>query len=391
MRKFFQEYFDFTRSERNGTFVLLAIIAFFFLIPYSFPYLLRPNAVDFSNFDEIIANMEAAENQKKNNHVYKRQIETFPFNPNKSTKDEFIRLGLSSKIAQTILNYRSKGGKFFNKEDFKKIYGIQDEDYARLAPFIFLERTTVSNKSGKTKTSIAPPPPKPIERFPFDPNTVTKSELERLGLSDKVVNTVLKFRARGRFRYTADFAKIYGVSEEQYEELKPYIQIAKKDDKNPIKSFPSAKEKIALKDSINKASKIYEPISVSVNEADQEGWQKIRGIGPYYAKKIIWYRDRLGGFQQLNQIAEVEDLPDSVFQKILPQLILGDSLNLNKININTATTKEINRHPYINWKQAETMVNYRQQHDAYKNIEDVKKILSFKEDFILKIEPYLSY
>ena len=65
-----------------------------------------------------------------------RRVESFRFNPNTASVDEFQRLGFSEKQAQSIVNYRNKGGKFRRKEDFAKSFVVSDSIYERLAPFI---------------------------------------------------------------------------------------------------------------------------------------------------------------------------------------------------------------------------------------------------------------
>ena len=65
-----------------------------------------------------------------------RKMESFPFDPNAVTLEELVRLGLSERQAQSILNYREKGGRFRSKEDFKKMYVVSDSLYERLEPFI---------------------------------------------------------------------------------------------------------------------------------------------------------------------------------------------------------------------------------------------------------------
>ena len=102
---------------------------------------------------------------------------------------------------------------------------------------------------------------------------------------------------------------------------------------------------------------------------------------------MISYREKLGGYASINQIGEIYGLPDSVFQKIKP--LLKSSGEVQKININQATAKELAAHPYLNYKQANLIIKYRNQHGPYKNIDDLINTVVVKQDVIDKLRPYL--
>ena len=116
---------------------------------------------------------------------------------------------------------------------------------------------------------------------------------------------------------------------------------------------------------------------------------KLYGIGKVFSKRIVKFRDKLGGFYDINQIAETYGLPDSTFQEIKPQLIL--STDFSPLHINLLTEDQLAAHPYINWKQAKTLINYRFHHGAYKNVEDIKASMAFKDSTLVKVKPYLSF
>src|SRR5206468_10071405 len=96
---------------------------------------------------------------------------------------------------------------------------------------------------------------------------------------------------------------------------------------------------------------------VFINDADSVAWVALPGIGSRLAERIIHYRDRLGGFYQLEQVKETYGISDSCYQLILPYLRAGGSLR--KIHINTVTQDELKMHPYIRWKLAAAIVAYR--------------------------------
>ena len=125
-------------------------------------------------------------------------------------------------------------------------------------------RTVLAERTSKKKA----------ETFYFDPNTVTLEELCRLGFSERQAQVILNYRGKGgKFRSEKDFAKMYVVDSSTFARLAPYIRIPKLD----------------------------------LNSADSEALLSLRGIGPYYASKILDFRRRLGGrFSSIDQLLEIQ-------------------------------------------------------------------------------------
>ncbi len=127
---------------------------------------------------------------------------------------------------------------------------------------------------------------------------------------------------------------------------------------------------------------------IDINQSDIVDWEALPGIGPYYAKIITNFREKLGGFTSIDQVGETWRLPDSIFQKIKP--LLKPSQIYRKININQATTEEIKNHPYLNWKDAQIITNYRFHRGSFNSVEALYGIKVFDSTFIHKILPYVS-
>ena len=113
------------------------------------------------------------------------------------------------------------------------------------------------------------------------------------------------------------------------------------------------------------------------------------GIGSKLANRIIAFREKLGGFYKVEQVAETYGLPDSVFQKIKEKLVIGNS-NVKKMNINNATVDELKVHPYIRYNIANAIVQYRNAHGNFSTVQDLKKIMIITEDIYSKVAPYLT-
>ena len=136
-------------------------------------------------------------------------------------------------------------------------------------------------------------------------------------------------------------------------------------------------------------AKVNADVIVDINTATPDEWRQLPGVGAARAHKIVRYRDKLGGFTSAGQVAETYDLPDSVFQQIRPQLRVETSV-YRQININTVSESELRAHPYFNFKQAQLIVAFREQHGHFKNVDDLDRIAAFADrQWMEKVKPYL--
>lgn len=379
MKQNWQDFFYYTKSERNGLILLSLICVGLFLAPYLFPNKEEMTTIDFSTFQKEVDLFMAPSEKKAPQKPSLEQNELFFFNPNEVTQNELEQLGLSTKTAQTILNFRKKGGRFFKKEDLKKIYGLSNKDYEKLQSYIQLplqskpSTTVETQKEEQTEAPI----PTSYSLYPFDPNTASKEELTKLGLSNKASNILLNFRKKGGyFRKKEDLKKIFGITDMDYKRLEPYIKILEKPE-IPKKSIAHQKNKEA------------NTLIIDINQSNAEDWQKLKGIGPSYSKRIIKFRDKLGGFSNIQQVGETYGLPDSTFNKIIP--FLKTSAILKTIDINKVSAKELQQHPYLNYRQASAIINYRNNHGPFQNAEDLNPIKALSENTLIAVKPYFSF
>lgn len=155
---------------------------------------------------------------------------------------------------------------------------------------------------------------------------------------------------------------------------------------NPPETANSAKTPFHPSKKVYSRERVIQPIDI--NLADQKAWESLPGIGPYYAKIILNFRQKLGGFTSISQIKETWYLPDSVFTKALPYLTHQGGI-LKYIFLNSCTAQELAAHPYLNERQAKAIINYRFQHGQFKNIEDLRQVRLLEKELIEKISPYL--
>lgn len=378
----FHDYFYYTKSERNGSIGLILISLFFFTLPSFYSFIFPIDKDEYISYNKELPDLTHIFKEEKKSvdtSNISSKIKLFPFNPNTATKADFSKLGLPDNASQAILNYRNAGGKFYRAEDLKKIYTLSAEDYFRLESYVSITPkekripTAVDTNGLETpKEYVATS----IKLFPFDPNKVDANTFLKLGFSQDVANNILRYRAKGGKFYSAkSLQKIYGLSQRQYERIAPFVEI------EPIayNNTPNTEKKIK-----NNPSAI-----IDINQATVEDWQQLYGIGEYSAKKIVNFRDYLGGFSSINQVGETYGIRPETFEKIKSQLQLSPILK--KLNINTATPEELKKHPYLNWSQAQTICNYRKQHGNFLAAEELvnTKIVTIEES--KKLAPYLDF
>ena len=223
--------------------------------------------------------------------------------------------------------------------------------------------------------------------FYFDPNTLSPDGWKKLGVREKTIRTIQNYLGKGgHFKRSEDLMKVYGLHEKEYKKLSPFINIKAPEsvntNKNPVASEISA-------DRYPSKTPDSHYTVIDINTADTSAFISLPGIGSRLGARIVNFRDKLGGFYSVLQVAETFGLPDSTFQKIRKYLELG-SLSIKKININTATPDELKTHPYIKWSIANPLIAYRNEHGPFSKLEDIKKVMAVTDDIYNKIAPYLA-
>ena len=388
MKNVFKNYFHYTHSERNGLLLLSGLILFFVLLPQFYSIFHSNGTSNFDTFEQELAVFKSNLNKaESSNHTKSAPVfpstSVQPLNPNTASKENLLQLGISEKVVKTILNYRNKGGRFYQKEDLKKIYGLKESDYLRIKDFIIIPRQ-IKKYPEQTK-SITPPRKKQVLEF-FNPNLADQEMFEQLGFPEKTIKIIFNYRNKGgSFYKKEDLLKIYGMDSTLYEQLHPFILLDKRNNSLPKDSFKikTPKEPFFL------PKEIQPPIIVDINKANLEDWKKIKGIGDYYGKKILAFREKLGGFSSIDQIQDTYGLRDSVFQVIKPQLVFSPIYT--KIKLNQVDAKTLKLHPYINKKQATIIINFRNNHGSFTSAEDLHQVKILTPEDIMKISPYLSF
>lgn len=216
----------------------------------------------------------------------------------------------------------------------------------------------------------------------FNPNTVDSLTFLRLGLPRWMVHNILKYRAKGgQFRKPQDFRKIYGMTDERFALLLPYIDI-------PIIVRDTVRMTV-MRDSVHLPKypiKYTAAIKLELNVADTTELRKIPGVGSAIARMIVRYRQQLGGYYSVQQLEEIHLISSrlSKWFTVNPALI-------HRLNVNKAGLQRLNAHPYINFYQAKAILEYRRKRGAIKNFNQLALYEEFTLEDFERMRHYITF
>lgn len=129
--------------------------------------------------------------------------------------------------------------------------------------------------------------------------------------------------------------------------------------------------------------------TIELNDADTTDLKKIPKIGSSFARRIIKYRELLGGYVSVYQLKEVWGMDDYLFEDIRPYIDIENKVS--QLNINYSTYKELIKHPYINKDQAKVILDIRERKGNIVSIEHLGLLDEFTENDIKRLKPYLKF
>lgn len=186
------------------------------------------------------------------------------------------------------------------------------------------------------------------------------------------------YKTRKDYRQTK---KNYNNSSFRYNNTKSYYQ----SNEDSGKSFPV---------SSNQQERTFYPVKekkdliFDLNKADTLDLQALRGVGPSYARRIVAYRNKLGGYTNVEQLKEVYGMTKELYAQIAPHLVVKNP-QLRKLNLNTENIKELMAHPYIDFYLAKAIISFHKDYGAFQQVEDVRKVHLLDDETYKKIIPYL--
>ena len=254
---------------------------------------------------------------------------------------------------------------FFQKEEALVINSEKIAEFERTHKKF--KKRNYSNYYSKKKKYKAP-----VSKF--NPNNYSLSDWMNLGLSEKQSVVVLKFSSRGIYS-EQDLKRIFVIPDVLFELIRDSVIYPERIQNTPNQeSFKKQAKQITL---------------INLNTADTTEFMKIYGIGAFYAKQIIRYREKLGGYFTKEQLFEVWKMTTEAYDKIKDHVFISEK-DVKRININSVTIEELKVHPYLNWNKANSIIKMRIQRNGFKNIEEIKESVLIDSETYEKLFPYLS-
>lgn len=225
-----------------------------------------------------------------------------------------------------------------------------------------------------------------LHPFPFNPNTMTEEEGQRLGLTDRQIRNILNYRDKGgKFYAKKDLAKLYTISEEEFAQLEPFIVLPEISRNTYSQSTSKNQDNQAVVEEQPKIAKKAIPI-VDLNTVDSLTLVELPQIGAYTASRILAFREKLGGYVDKEQLRDVKGMDSARFATVEPYIIIGDAEPV-KIDVNRDDFKTLVHHPYLNYEQVKRIVNQREKRGMIKNWAQLEALI--KDDG--EVNPLLEF
>ncbi|HMR84099.1 MAG TPA: helix-hairpin-helix domain-containing protein [Niabella sp.] len=317
-----KKLFTFSKKERIAFMILLPAIMIVAALPFVIPDHKSPEVTgtdtawmaaandllqklpdnnDFSAAKEGNNTASYQPGQIENNHRSRPDGVLFTFDPNTLGAEGFAKLGLRNRTIKTLLNYRTKGGKFRKPEDLAKIYGLRPDEFERLKPYISIPESNQHKHYAGINASASPAPlPVTPEKPGYIPkmieiNSADIAAFESLyGIGNKLAARIVNFRDKlGGFYAIHQVGETFGVPDSTFQRIKSRLQVNKD---------------LIRKMNINKAS---------YNELNMHPY-----INNKTAFNIVKHRKEKGNFSNIDEIKTMAAATGDSYEKVSPYIMI---------------------------------------------------------------------
>ncbi|MCG8580767.1 MAG: helix-hairpin-helix domain-containing protein [Bacteroidales bacterium] len=228
--------------------------------------------------------------------------------------------------------------------------------------------------------------------FRFNPNTTSVKHLQLLGFSHLAIVNLIKYReAGGQIKSPDKLRQIYGVDSVLYEKLQEYIDLNVGLDRQEVKYTGRSTGNTYKKHEIPKGP-VKEFVSggvemkIEINSADTAMFALLKGIGPVLSRRIVAYRNKIGGYYDVLQLSEVYGLSENVLSYNLPYLVVDKSL-LQPLDLSRASLRKMKNHPYLDFYMAKEIYEAR-KNDALVSLDQFYNSSAFSKTDTAKLSMY---
>ncbi len=277
---FWKFYFQFTRKERNGIILLVAIIGLIWGAYVGSDYFFKKDVNDYRSFeqkvDDFYKSIDSVKPLNQDTHIVSFNKDTCIVDVNAPDFQTLLCIGLNEHLSKTWLNYIHKGGKFKQIDEVKKLWGMNDSIYNNILPYL----TITAEEHKYVKKTYSNEPQRNYKKFEkkiemVELNTADTSQLDALpGIGSSFASRIVRYRNRlGGFYSKEQLREIYGLSQELFDKISSYVYVD-----------------------------VFEVKKVNINTGDYSTLIQ----NPYFTKEtvkaILQYRKKSGKFNNANDL-----------------------------------------------------------------------------------------
>ncbi len=221
------------------------------------------------------------------------------------------------------------------------------------------------------------------KEYSYNPNFISDFKAYKLGMTLPQINRLHAFRQQGKFANSPkEFQAVTGISDSLLNAIAPNFKFPDWVNNPCSSSYPKSKwNEFPKKETLK---------ILDINQATKEDLKKITGIGDAISDRILKQKELLGGFVSMDQMTDVWGLTPEVIAELNKYFIVESLPKLQKININTASIKELGQFYYFRYPISKNIVTYRSMNGDVK-FEDLANIKGFPVDKLKIIALYLEF
>jgi DNA uptake protein ComE-like DNA-binding protein len=329
-----KDWLSFSRNEQYGILLLFAIVLALLLLRLGLPLFVGQEVIlSMDGYqDAVVIEPDSRPVFEQPSLFADKEKEWSLFNPNDVSVAQLQSMGVPPLVIVNWIKYREAGGRFFTEEEIRKVYGLDSVLAGRLIQYASC-KPAIGGIGGEKKS---------VGNFSLH-STEQWTETE------------------GSFGNKTSTTAVSHESKRQ-----PSFQIGE-----------SAAEESAH-------------WAIEVNTTTAEEWMDFRGVGPVLSKRIVAFREALGGFYSVSQVKEVYGVSQELFDEMVTHLFV-DETQMEVIDVNRTSLRRLKQHPYIDFYQARDIVEYRKEQGSINSLEELKRIPSFDDNKIDRLGPYLVF
>jgi DNA uptake protein ComE-like DNA-binding protein len=296
------QFLIFTKKEKRGIFLIIIINILLYSFPFAYQKIYKNNlnkeVIKYSYLGLEKLEKDSSSHSSKGYFSYNengkatnaKRLKMFEFDPNTISKETWMGMGVSEKTATTIEKYISKGGRFREAEDLKKIWGLKADLLNTLMPYVRILPKNETHETSVHSVSFSKNIPKLI-----DINNADSVAYESLrGIGPTLAKRIVTYRNKLRGFYSVDqVAEVWGLHDSIFQSIRPKLKI----DKNNISPF-------------------------RLNDAPLDSLKSHPYFGFKIASLIVNYRKQHGTFKSLEEIQKIDAIDIETYRKIIHYLVL---------------------------------------------------------------------